>query len=90
MVNLKAMFLDVVFIACENLMHLLMKPWHALLNKTPSKRGKEEQRERTQVRTKSKKSQSGSQMGKGTNHVPKPPPIARSVSKKGREGNLKK
>ncbi len=49
MVNLEAMFLDVVFAPCDNLMRLLMKPWHVLLNKTPSKRGKEEQRERTQV-----------------------------------------
>jgi hypothetical protein len=66
-----------------------MKPWHVLLNKTPSKSIKEEQRERTQVRTKSTKTQSGSQRGIGTNYVPKPPPIARSILEKGREGKLK-
>jgi hypothetical protein len=85
MVNLEAMFLDVVFTPCDNLMRLLMKSWHVLLNKTPSKRGKEKQRERTQVRTKSTTTQSESERGIGTNHVPKPPPIARSISEKGRE-----
>jgi hypothetical protein len=79
MVNLEAMFLDVVFTPFDNLMRLLMKPWHVSLNKTPSKRGKEEQRERTQVLTRSTKPQSGSQRGIGTNYVSKPPPIARSI-----------
>jgi hypothetical protein len=77
---------NVVFTPCDNLMCLLMKPWHVLLNKTPSKRVKEEQRERTQVRTRSTKTQSGSHRGIGKNYVPKPPPIARSILEKGREG----
>jgi len=35
-----------------------MKPWQGLLNKSPSKGGNEEQRERTQVGARSAKTQS--------------------------------
>ncbi len=55
-----------------------MKPWQALLNKAPSKGGKEEQRERTQVPAGSLKPEGGSQMGKGTNYVPESPGVLRS------------
>jgi hypothetical protein len=51
--------------------------------KHPTKRGKEEQREiRPKVKTKSAKIQMGSQKGKGTNYVSKPPSVARSIWKK--------
>ncbi len=55
-----------------------MKPWQALLNKAPSKGGKEEQRERTQVPAGSLKPEGGSQMGKGTKYVPEFPGVLRS------------
>jgi hypothetical protein len=57
---------------------MMMKPWQALLNKAPSKGGKEEQRERTQVPPGSLKPEGGSQMGKGTNYVPESPGVLRS------------
>lgn len=51
----------------------MMKPWQVLLNKTPSNKGNEKQRKRTQVQTKSTKTQSGwSQRCKGTNYVLEP------------------
>jgi hypothetical protein len=57
-----------------------MKPWQVLLNKAPSNKGKEKQRKRTQVQTKSTKTQSGwSQRCKGTSYVLEPPPITRNI-----------
>jgi hypothetical protein len=46
-----------------------MKPSQTLQNKTPNKGGKEEQWERTQIRTKGAITLSGSQSSKGTNYV---------------------
>jgi hypothetical protein len=57
---------------------MMMKPWQALLNKAPSKGGKEEHRGRTQVPAGSVKPEGGSQMGKGTNYVPESPGVLRS------------
>jgi hypothetical protein len=57
-----------------------MKPWQVLLNKTPSNEGNKKQRKRTQVQTKSTKTQSGrSQRCKGTSYVLEPPPIIRNT-----------
>ncbi len=55
-----------------------------LLSKASSKVGKEEQRERTQVQLRSTKTQGG----KGTNYVPEPSPVARSIRKPEKSVNL--
>jgi hypothetical protein len=66
-----------------------MKSWQVLLNKTPNKGGKEEQRENPSLSQKHK-NPNESQRGKGTNYVPKPSLVARSISKKEREAKPKK
>jgi hypothetical protein len=63
----------------------LTKPWQASLNKAPSQGGKEEQRERTQVRTRSTTTQSESQMKQRNKLCSKAPPVTRSTSGKERE-----
>ncbi len=58
----------------------MMKPWQVSLNKAPSNEGKEKQRKRTQVQTKSTKTQSGwSQRCKGTCYVLELPPVTRNI-----------
>jgi len=53
----------------------------SLIKRSTQQRGKgRTKRESTQV-----PARSGSQMGQGTNYVPKPPPVARSISEKERE-----
>jgi hypothetical protein len=57
----------------------------ASLNKAPGKGGNEEQREKTQVLTKKRKTQSESQRGKGANYVSELASVVRSISEKERE-----
>jgi hypothetical protein len=57
----------------------------SFINKAPSKRGKEEQKENPSLSQKCK-NPNGSQTGKGTNYVPKLLLVVRNISKrKGRE-----
>jgi hypothetical protein len=57
----------------------MMKAWKILLKKTPNKMGK---KGTNPIQKKKQKLQSGSLNGKGTNHAPKPPLVARSISKR--------
>jgi hypothetical protein len=49
----------------------MMKPWQTPLNKAPNKRGKEGTKREDLSKSQKRKSQGGSLMGKGTNHVPR-------------------
>jgi hypothetical protein len=66
-----------------------MKPLQVSLIKAPNKGEKEEQREKTQFWAKNAKTQSGSQWGKKTNYVLKPPLVARTYQKRKGKGNFK-
>jgi hypothetical protein len=67
-----------------------MKPWQVLLNKALGNEGKEKQRKRTQVQTKSTKTQSGwSQRCKGTYYILEPPPVTRNFFFLKGKGHLK-
>jgi hypothetical protein len=63
---------------------LMMKPCQAPLNKAPNK-GERKNKERRPKSQPEEQIKSGSQKGKGTNYVPKPLPIIKIISKKGRE-----
>ncbi len=67
-----------------------MEPLHILLNKTPNKRWKGKQKERTQIQAISAQNPKGVQRGQRTNYVPKPPLVANNISNKEKEENLKK
>jgi nitrate reductase cytochrome c-type subunit len=63
-----------------------MKPWQGLLNKAPGKGEKEEQREKTQARARSAKTQCRShKRAKKQNYVQEPSLVARSISKRRKE-----
>jgi hypothetical protein len=66
-----------------------MKHLQVSFNRAPKKGGKEEQRKKTQVWAKNAKTQSGSQRGKETNYVLKPPLVARTYQKRKGKRNLK-
>ncbi len=68
----------------------MMKPWQTPWNNAPCEGGKEGTKREDPTPSPKNITLSGSQRGNVTNHVPKPPPIARSISKKKRDGNLKK
>jgi hypothetical protein len=51
----------------------------SLTKQNTQQKGKRRKKKKTYLRARSTKTQSGSQRGKGTDYVPKPPPIARSI-----------
>lgn len=60
-----------------------MKAWQIPLKKTPNKMGKKGTKKKNlSPIQKKQKPQSESLNGKGTNHAPKPPLVARSISKR--------
>lgn len=65
-----------------------MEPWQASLNKALSQGGKEEQRDRTQVRARSTTTQSESQMRQRNNLFSKAPTSRKKHIREGK-GNLK-
>jgi hypothetical protein len=60
------------------------------IKQTANKRGKKEQRERTQAQARSTKTQIGSQKGKRTNYVLESPPIASIILEKEKERKLER
>jgi hypothetical protein len=62
----------------------MMKPQQTPVNKTHSNGGKEGTKREDPNLSQKSKTQSGSLWDKGTNHVPKPPRVARSISERER------
>jgi hypothetical protein len=64
--------------------HKMMKPKQTSVNIAPSKGEKEGTKREDPNLSQKSKTQSGSLWDKGTNHVPKRPPVARSISERER------
>jgi hypothetical protein len=60
----------------------MLKSWQTSLNKEPSKGGKKGTKREDPSLSQKSKTQSGPQWGKGTNHVPKPSLVIKSVLKR--------